>query len=84
MTKVLHGSQEIDHIPMTVNQPDGSTMKSTKTYILPFPKELLPSARTTNTFPDIIEGALISIGQYCDTGCLVLFLDEFIRVYYNN
>jgi hypothetical protein len=54
--------------PIHVELPDGSTITSTHTGILPLPN-LPDNAIRAHIFPRLTSGSLISIGLLCDAGC---------------
>jgi len=84
MTSLPEGTKEVAHIPIQVTLPDGSTISSIKTIILTEPKQLSIAARIANVFPKLTQGALISVGQYCDYGCIVVYSKDNVKVIYNN
>ena len=51
--------------------------------MLPEPKEIPPRARSANVFSQLTEGALTSIGQYCDEGCTAVFDEHHVKLYRN-
>lgn len=58
--------------PITITLPDGHTISSTHTGLLPLPN--LPyHARQAHLFPSLKSGSLVSIGLLCDAGCTALF-----------
>lgn len=57
--------------PIRVECPDGSIMVSCKTGVLNLP-QLPMEARTCHIFPNI-NGALLSIGKFCDHGMIAMF-----------
>ena len=58
--------------PISVRLPDGSTIASTHTGLVPLPY-VPASACRTHVFPSIKSGSLLSIGQLCDVGCIATF-----------
>jgi hypothetical protein len=60
--------------PISVILPDGSTIRSTHTGLLPIP-ELPLQATKAHLFPSL-HTALVSIPQLCDAGCSALFTAE--------
>jgi Reverse transcriptase (RNA-dependent DNA polymerase) len=69
--------------PLTIRNPNGSTMKSTHTALLDIPALPL-AARTVHIVPDLHENSLISIGQLCDADCTVAFTKHDVTVAYQN
>ena len=68
---------------MSVTLPNSKVIASEKTIVLPEPKELPPRARSANVFSQLTEGALTSIGQYCDEGCTAVFDEHHVKLYRN-
>jgi hypothetical protein len=67
--------------PITITQPDGSTIQSTHTCNLDIP--WLPAEMTAgHIVPGLSHSSLISIRRFCDAGCKVVFDIEECRVYY--
>lgn len=64
--------------PITVTCPDGSVMMSTKTAILDLP-QIPIEARRCHLFPTI-QGALLSIGKFCDHGMTATFDDTKVEI----
>ena len=65
--------------PIRVQLPNGGTMTSTHTGLLPLP--LLPlKARQTNLFPTLQAGSLLSIGQLCDANCTAHFTNTSVTI----
>ena len=58
--------------PISVRLPDGSTIASTHTGLVPLPY-VPASACRTHVFPSIKSGSLLSIGQLCDVSCIATF-----------
>ena len=73
ITHIPKGSTILEHQPMQVILPNSQVITSKQTILLPEPKELPPEARIANTFNQLTEGFLTSIGQYCDNGCTAIF-----------
>jgi hypothetical protein len=68
--------------PITIAQPDGSTMTSTHEGYLDIPN--LPPSRThAHVVPELNTHSLISIGQLCDAGCTASINKDKIDVSYN-
>eukprot|EP00984_Skeletonema_dohrnii_P002769 scaffold955_cov79-Skeletonema_dohrnii-CCMP3373.AAC.11 len=67
--------------PITITQPDGTTIKSTHTCNLDIP--WLPAEMTAgHIVPGLSHSSLISIRRFCDAGCKVVFDIDECRVYY--
>ena len=64
--------------PISVECPNGAIIKSTKTGILNMPN-LPVNSRICHLFPNI-NGALLSIGKFCDNGMTALFDDSSITI----
>lgn len=64
--------------PIRVTCPDGSIMVSTKTAVLNLP-HLPLAARTCHMFPNI-NGALLSIGKFCDNNMTAHFDDSTVEI----
>ena len=59
--------------------PYGHIIYSSRTVLLPH--DTLPvKARQAHIFPDLKNMALLSIGIFCDNGCLALFGDEKVYI----
>lgn len=65
-------------LPIRVECPDGSIMVSCKTGVLNLP-QLPIAARTCHIFPNI-NGALLSIGKFCDHGMVAVFDDTKLEI----
>ena len=65
-------------LPIRVECPDGSIMVSCKTGVLNLP-QLPIAARTCHIFPNI-NGALLSIGKFCDHGMIAVFDDTKLEI----
>jgi hypothetical protein len=58
------------HVPLNVNMPNGTTIQSSHTCNLLL--TYLPSqARQAHILPGIVHNSLISVGQLCDSRCIV-------------
>ena len=59
--------------------PDGHIIYSYNTALLP--QNTLPTeARQAHIFPDLKNKALLSIGMFCDNGCLAIFDDKKVYI----
>ena len=58
---------------------DGHIIYSSHTALLP-QNTLLIAARQAHIFPDLKTKALLSIGTFCDNGCLALFDDKKVYI----
>ena len=65
--------------PITIRNPNGTTMTSTHTAELPIP-QLPHAARMAHIVPDLKSHSLISIGTLCDAGCEVTFTTTTVTV----
>jgi hypothetical protein len=67
------------HVPLNVNMPNGTTIKSSHTcnlLLTDFP----PQARQAHILPGLVHNSLISVGQLCDNGCSVTFTQDQVTV----
>ena len=59
--------------------PDGHIIYSSHTAVIT--QDTLPiEARHAHIFPELKNKALLSIGMFCDNGCLALFNDEKVHI----
>jgi hypothetical protein len=65
--------------PLTVRLPNGQTIKSTHTATLDIP-QLSKSAKAAHIFPAMENNSLLSVGQLCDEGYLVLFSIDEVKI----
>ena len=65
-------------LPIRVECPDGSIMVSCKTGVLNLP-QIPIEARTCHIFQNI-NGALLSIGKFCDHGMIAIFDDKKLEI----
>jgi hypothetical protein len=84
MSDIPQDAIEIAHIPTTVILPNSQHLSSYKTVILPQPNQLPKEARIASVFKGLTEGALISIGQLCDHGCITTFTNTSVYIKYKN
>jgi hypothetical protein len=56
--------------PINVELPNGETITSTHTGLLPF-QNLPTEAKRAHIFPSLTSGSLVSMGVLCDAGCTV-------------
>jgi hypothetical protein len=68
-----------DPIGIQVALPNGHTMRSTHTAILPI-ANLPVKARQAHIFPALATGSLLSVGQLCDQGCKATFTATTMNV----
>ena len=66
-----------------MNLPDGSTMNTVGTGILPLNAFLSKIAQTGNVLNRLTNSLLLSIGQLCDDNCIAVFSKLKLRVYKN-
>ena len=65
--------------PLGIRMPYGHIIFSSHTDLLP--QDTLPiKARHAHIFPDLKNKALLSIGMFCDNGCLALFDDKKVNI----
>ena len=67
----------------SVTLPDGNTMKATHSTSLQLP-QLSPNGNLVHLFPQLKSANLISIGQLCDDGCMVVFHKDLVLVAKHN
>ena len=65
--------------PLSMIMPDGHIIYSSHTDLLP-QKTLPIEARHAYIFFDLKNKAILSIGMFCDNGCLALFGDEKVYI----
>ena len=68
--------------PINAKLPDGSYMQSTHEDNIHIPQ--LPAAATRTSIFPVLNTSLISIGQFCDAGCSVLFDAFQAKIFHNN
>jgi len=68
--------------PISIQNPDGSVMQSTHDAELNIPG-LPRAARIGHIVPALSTKPLLSIGQFCDTGCQVAFTATTVDISYN-
>ena len=65
--------------PLGIRMPDGHIIYSSHTYLLP--QDTIPiKAQHAHIFPHLKNKALLSIGIFCDNGCLALFDDKTLHI----
>ena len=84
MINVPDGAKEIACNLLTVILPNGQCIKSQKTHLLPLPSSIPKAAWIVNSFKHLTEGALLSIGQLCDSRCIATFNNAKITIQHNN
>jgi hypothetical protein len=68
--------------PIHVMLPDGSAIQSSHEAVLPFPQ--LPQATLkAHIFPDLRGQALLSMGTFCDAGCMAIFDATSVKITYH-
>jgi hypothetical protein len=72
-------SKQTSHIPLNVNMPNGTSIKSSHTCDLLL-TALPPQATKPHALPGFVHKLLISAGQLCDSGCDVTFKKEQVSV----
>jgi hypothetical protein len=72
-------NKQAAHVPLNVNMPNGTTIKSSHTCDLLL-TDLPPQARKAHILPGLVYNSLISVGQLCDNGCSVTFTQEQVTV----
>jgi hypothetical protein len=71
--------KQASHVPLNVNMPNGTTIKSSHTCNLLL-IDLPPQARQAHILPGLVYNSLISVGQSCDNGCRVTFTQDQVTV----
>jgi len=67
-----------------VTLPDGSVIKSTHTTSLNIPN-LPPQARRCHVFPALAAtGSLLSVGKFCDHGCVAIYDKETVKIFHED
>ena len=62
-----------------IHMPDGHIINSSHTALLP--QNTLPiKARHAHIFPDLKNVALLSIGMFCNNGCLTIFDEKKVHI----
>jgi hypothetical protein len=69
--------------PISISNPNGTTMMSTHTAEMFLP-DLPTEAKTGHIVPELSSSPLLSIGQFCDAGCDVLFSAGDVFITLNN
>ena len=69
--------------PYSVSLPDSSVIHATHTAELDLPRLPL-SAHKSFLFPDLHDRALVSVAQFCDNNCNVLFTPKHVSIIRNN
>jgi hypothetical protein len=67
--------------PTHMSLPDGSTITSSHTGLLPIP-QLPTAARQAHIFPALATGSLLLIGQLCDAGCRAEFNRNTVQIHH--
>ena len=70
-----------EHKPIAVRQPDGSRLKSSSKGEIPITQSLPKRAQIAHGFPNI-KTNLLSIGQFCDSGCEAFFDNKSCTIKY--
>jgi hypothetical protein len=78
----MHRQRPHSSHPIHVCLPDGSTITSTHTGLLPL-SQLPTSARQAHIFPALTTGSLLSICQLCDTGCQAEFNRNTVQIHHH-
>ena len=65
--------------PLGIRLPDGHSIYYYHISLLPL-KTLPVEARHAHIFHDLKNKALLSIGMFCDNGCLALFYDKKVHI----
>ena len=73
----------MNHTPIEVRQPDGTTFKSVSKGEIKINPKLPKQARVAHGFKDL-KTNLISMGQLCDQGCTAMFDKEKCIIKHNN
>ena len=65
--------------PLGIRMPDGHVIYSSHTALLP--QDPLPiKARHAHIFPNLKNKALLSIGIFCDNGCITIFDNKKVHI----
>jgi hypothetical protein len=75
-------SKQAAHIPISVNMPNGQSIRSSHTCDLLL-TELPPQARKAHVLTYLVHTSLISVGQLCDNGCNITFNKDTVSVMNN-
>ena len=65
----------------TVHLPNGETISASMQGFLTCSSKLSKQAQLVHVFPDLHSTSLISLGQLCDDGCIVVLTDQGIFVF---
>ena len=79
---ILSNTENTNNGPR-VNLPDGSTINTIGTGILPLNALLSKIAQTGNVLKGLTNSSLLSIGQLCDDNCIAIFSKFRLRIYKN-
>ena len=66
-----------------VQIPNGVSMTTTETGILPLHQNLSTQAQSGNVINGLNNASLLSIGQLCDDNCVAVFDKRFLRIFKN-
>ena len=66
-----------------VQIPNGASMKTIESGILPLHKILSDKAQTGNVIDGLNNASLLSIGQLCDDDCIAVFDKRNLRIFKN-
>ena len=69
--------------PISINQPDGSKIKSKHTWNI-YITGISEEAKRAHIVPNLAHASLISIRDFCGAGCKVQYYEDICSVYYNN
>jgi hypothetical protein len=73
--------KQVTQQPIWVNLPNGAKISSSHTAMLPFP-HLPQQALYARLFPNLNGQALLSIGTFCDAGCMAEFTAITVTISY--
>ena len=76
-------NKQVAQYPITIRNPNGSTMRSTHLAELPIP-HLPMAARRAHIVPELRSHSLLSIGTLCDAGCEVKLTTTTVTVIHND
>ena len=78
--KYMHSTTDLSNGPTAI-LPDNSSIKAKAQGFLPLNATFNHEALV---FPGLKSESLLSIGQMCDEGCISIFDDKTLKVYFND
>ena len=76
-------NKQIASVPLPIKMPDDTIIHSSHTDLL-HNKDLPLQAREAHIFPDLKNRALLSIGIFCDNGCIAQFNEDRVIIVNKN